>query len=190
MDTAGVDDYVRRVRAGDVSAYAGVVRETQDRLRSHLLFMCLHSADAVDDLAQEAYMHAYKNLHQYELGTNFFAWLKTIARYRARSHTRSEAARTERERRFADAALLESEAGSEPSDVECGRIEAMRTCLEKLMPQSRDLLAGRYVKDLDSQSLAQVCSMPASTVRVALMRIREQLRRCVQSKLSAEGVGA
>ena len=53
-------------------------------------------------------------------------------------------------------------------------------CLNKLSQKSKDLVLGRYQEELNSPSLAKKFAMSATAVRLALMRIRKQLKLCVE----------
>jgi DNA-directed RNA polymerase specialized sigma24 family protein len=44
----------------------------------------------------------------------------------------------------------------------------------------------RYTEDLASAAIAQMMEMSAEAVRVALHRIRAQLKKCISSKLAQE----
>jgi len=66
------------------------VREHQSRLRA---FIRALGADEVwvDDLAQEAFIVAYRRLDEFEPGTDFGKWLRSIARYLVANEHRKQA---------------------------------------------------------------------------------------------------
>jgi RNA polymerase sigma-70 factor (ECF subfamily) len=182
-----IDAWIEKVRQGDLDAYADVVRETQDRLRSYILWSC-PDPDAVDDLAQEVYIYAYRNLDKYQTGTNFLAWLKQAAHFRVLNRAQSVSARAHREESYFEELMLAAAARTEPPEGTDERIVFLRECLGKLSESSMDLIRGRYEKNLDANELAKLIKKSSAAIRVALLRIREQLRRCVESKISTEGV--
>ena len=64
---------------------------------------------------------------------------------------------------------------------------ALHTCLEKLARHARDVVQMRYFDSLDSLEIAQRLGSTAGAVRVILLRIRAQLRECVERQLGLEG---
>lgn len=189
MDSVRIDQYVEMLRNGEQTAVESIVRETQNRLRSFILFGCSGVGEVVDDIAQEVYIHALQNLEQYKTGTNFFAWLKIIARFKMKNYLRSEAARAAREERYTDALLMEAVIDRDISDEQCRRIEAMQTCVEKLPDESRELIKRRYSDRPDADPIGEGMEKSSSSVRTTLMRVRRQLRKCVQSKMSLAEAG-
>ena len=190
MDRDRIDESVRQVRAGALDAFSALVEETQDRLRSHILWVCPCSAEAVDDIAQEVYVHAYRNLDQYELGTDFWAWLKALARFRAMSYLRRATARVQREQKYADAAMLETFLNEEPADEQSAFLAAMRRCMEHLSEEARLLLGQFYGEEVSSEALGGRIGKTRGAVRVILLRIRGQLRKCVERRMQGAEVEA
>jgi RNA polymerase sigma-70 factor (ECF subfamily) len=64
-----------------------------------------------------------------------------------------------------------------------GRVPILRDCVEKLAPKSRKLVAGRYSDGWKAPDLADHLGMTPVAVRKALMRIREQLKQCVELQM-------
>jgi len=97
---------VERARAGSEEAFAGIVRIHQGRIRA-FLGRYLRDRDAVDDLAQEVFLAAYRSLSTFKGDSSLSIWLLGIARHRALAHLRSEARRRAREAGSLQAALSE-----------------------------------------------------------------------------------
>ena len=56
--------------------------------------------------------------------------------------------------------------------------------LEQLPEKSRSLIAGRYRDEWKASFLADQFQMTAAAVRLALMRIRRQLKTCIETRVS------
>jgi RNA polymerase sigma-70 factor, ECF subfamily len=157
------------------------VREHQAGLRAFIRALGADEA-WVDDLAQEVFIVAHRRLNQFEPGTDFGKWLRSIARFLAANERRKEARRS-RLLPFAvvDALLAhESESGeTRITDL----LPAMRDCVEELPPRSRDLLQRRYAENENATSLARGLRMNADTVRQQLLRIRLTVKECVERKV-------
>jgi RNA polymerase sigma-70 factor (ECF subfamily) len=74
----GDDDVVAAARAGDESAFAVLVERHRGELRVHCYRM-LGSFDESEDLVQETFLRAWKNLRGFEGRSSFRAWLYRIA---------------------------------------------------------------------------------------------------------------
>jgi len=61
---------------------------------------------------------------------------------------------------------------------------ALDHCLGLLVPEDRQLVARRYEDGLRIADIARQMSSNAATIRVQLFRIRQALRRCVETQLS------
>lgn len=186
QDSSQIDAMIEKVRNGDRDAYTEVVLATQDRLRAYIVWFC-PNADAADDIAQDVYLYAYRNLDKYRSGTSLMAWMKTIARFRVMNQVRSASAQAHREQRYFDEFIYEAAAREESPPSEGGRLDALRQCLRSLPEGSQQLLQYRYGANMDAESIAAKVRKSAVAVRVTLLRVREQLRNCVMTRMTTEG---
>ncbi len=158
------------------------VREHQAGLRAFIRALGADEA-WVDDLAQEVFILAYRRLNQFEPGTDFGKWLRSIARYLVANGRRKDA-RHSRLLPFAvmDALLAhESENAAETSISDL--LPAMRECVEQLPTRSRELLQRRYAGNENAATLARGLRMNADAVRQQLLRIRLAVKECVERKV-------
>jgi DNA-directed RNA polymerase specialized sigma24 family protein len=106
IDPEPVTEALKRAQKGDADAFGVVVSARQARLRSFIAGY-VPKAEWVDDLAQQAFVSAYQGLGGFQAGTDFYAWLKSIAY----NHLRAELERTNRRRRLEKEYLLDLSAG-------------------------------------------------------------------------------
>jgi RNA polymerase sigma-70 factor (ECF subfamily) len=186
MDSDAIEAHVKAACAGRPEAFREIVRLTQDRLRAFILHYCPWP-DAVDDVAQETYIHAYEHLREYAPGTHFLSWLRALARHRVLTHVRLVASQARRERRHADALAADRMAQADEAGPAVDRIDALRECLEKLPDRSRDMISRRYQRGESAREIGEALRVASNNVLVLLFRIRERLRLCVEQKLAAGG---
>jgi RNA polymerase sigma-70 factor, ECF subfamily len=161
-------------------AFARFVREHQAPLRGFLRMLGVR-ADSVDDLAQETFMVAFRELDRFDDREDFGTWLRGIARNLVRNEVRKSARRG----RIMDGELTEhlmAEAERDQADAKFEETDFhnLRDCLEKLPDKSRRLISARYGDEWKSSFLADQFQMSATAVRLALMRIRRQLKACIE----------
>lgn len=82
QNPADLERAILRVQAGDADAFSELVRAFEWLVRSWVATKCPPGGE-VDDVAQRTFIEAFKNIGRYEPGTDFRAWLLTIARYQA-----------------------------------------------------------------------------------------------------------
>src|SRR5207249_10160937 len=119
------------------------VREHQAGVRVFIRALGVDEA-WVDDLAQEAFIVAHRRLNEFEPGSDFGKWLRSIARYLVANERRKEARRS----RLLPFAVVDALLAPEPeSGVETRITEplpAMRDCVAELPPPIPDPLPRRH----------------------------------------------
>ena len=89
-------DLVEEIRAGHEGAYRVLVERYQRRVTAVLVGMVRNQEDATE-IAQEAFIKAYRNLHRFESRSSFYTWLYRIAVNAAIDFKRREAKRRQTE---------------------------------------------------------------------------------------------
>ncbi len=128
------------------------------------------------------------NLDDYEPGTRFYAWLKAIARNHLLADLevqKREARGRQRYLEFLLAAGCRDELARDHDAPDPTR--ALRACLDELPPGDRALIAERYESRRPVQAMARDAGRAAGALRVALFRVRQRLRRCVEGKMPETG---
>jgi RNA polymerase sigma-70 factor (ECF subfamily) len=158
----------------------------QRMLRAYLLALVRNGADA-DDLLQEVAVQILSAREPETDPARFGAWSRGVARnvvlHHWRSRQRSREAPSEQYLALVERAYAEADSVNEAWST---RHRALATCLERLGPGERELLALRYVEDLSSEVVAARTRRSPSGVRMALLRLRERLLRCVEQRLGEE----
>jgi RNA polymerase sigma-70 factor, ECF subfamily len=186
-ENARIDEAVELVRKGDSLAFEQLVRTFERPLRSWLAAVAAPGVD-VDELAQESFVAAYCRLNEYKAGTDFGAWLFTIARYKLLT----EATRL---RRIADynaryaLNLLERELErrrSEPPELAERRLECLRKCLAMLDEHLRSFIAWRYEEGIPLEEMASRSGRSVAAVKKQLGKIRHALQQCIGKHMAID----
>lgn len=162
--------------------FATLVKEHQVALRSFVRLLGVR-ADAVDDLAQETFLLAYHELDRFKEGEDFGKWLRGIARNLARNEIRKVARRCRIiDEELTQHLLIQSEEKSEESPFDQDDLSALKECIAHLSERNKNLISGRYKDDWNASVLAEKFKMTASAVRITLMRVRQQLKGCIEKR--------
>jgi RNA polymerase sigma factor (sigma-70 family) len=169
---------VGRAAAGDEHAYAQLVARHSALARRTAAM--LGAGDDAEDVVQEAFVKAYRQLGTFRGDSSFRSWLLTIVANETRNLHRS------RQRR---AGLLQraAAAGGHPDDrdyavdgaLSAERREELVAALKQLSPADRDVIVYRYLLDLSEAETAELLDRPKGTVKSrasrALAKLRTQL---------------
>lgn len=173
MSASDDQSAVERVLAGDVSAFEEIVRRWQGPLLNLAYRFCRDRGRA-EEMAQEAFLRAFRGLGQWRKDAAFSTWLFALATNLYRSELRRIPARTvsiDEVREPADPRA--SDGGLEDQD----RDAAVRRAVFALPAKYREALILFYFHDMDVPAAARSLSLPEGTFKARLFRGREILRR-------------
>jgi len=172
--------WVAAARDGDPEAFRSLVQTYQDRLFTFLLRMVRHHEEA-EDLAQEAFVRAWRHLASYDPRWAFRTWLFSIARHLALNALRRPRATIISIDSGGDEGrselALASPNGS-PADQAAIREQKRRLAraLEDLTPRAAMVFTLFYQEEMSIAEIAQTVGMSSGAVKVALHRVRETLK--------------
>ena len=174
---------VKRAAAGNQDAFEQLLTRYQAQVY-RLCFRMAGNADDAQDLTQEAFIKAWRNLPGFRFDCAFSTWL-----YRLTSNVCLDFLRAQR-RRQTVSLTMENEDGEEalfdlpdaaplPEEQVLAGDEHSRLnrALSLLEPQQRQLLALRVVNDLSYTEIAAALEIKEGTVKSRLSRAREALRK-------------
>ena len=155
---------------GDERAIRWVLHRYRDRvvrLASHVL----HNSREAEDVAQEAFVKAFRQIDQFRGESGFYAWLYRIVINLCLDRMRRKCVSSE----FPlDERTLPSQVVAHP-DME--KRMAVEQVLDSLSPPMRAALVLREVEGLEYAEIALVLNIPVGTVRSRLNTARDQFRR-------------
>ena len=166
---------VGRAKAGDVHAYAELVRAHQAAALRLAVVIGGSSIDA-DDAVQEAFVKAYGALDRFRAGAPFRSWLLQIVANEAKNRRRAAGRRARYELTIdpaSDGTALSPEAVV-IADEDDRRALAV---VAALPPRLRDVVACRYLAGMSETETAAVLGLPRGTVKSRGSRALARLRR-------------
>lgn len=171
--------------SGDDAAYGELVRRRQAQIRDLLRRLCRNPAQA-DDLAQQAFLQAWRRIRTLQAAGAFGSWLRKIAVTTWLQHLRARGSRPEGNAPAgpADSRNLDEpplaiadDPVHEPPVAE--RLDLDRA-LSQLAPDVRLCVVLAYAERMSHREIAQATGLPLGTVKSHITRgaarLREQLR--------------
>lgn len=163
---------VERVLSGEIAAFEGIVRRWQGPL-VNLAYRFCHDRGRAEEMAQEAFLRAYRALGQWRKDAVFSTWLFALATNLYRSELRRIPARTVPLEDIAEPVdARASDGGLEDHD----RDLAVRRAVGVLPAKYREALILFYFHDMDVATAARSLGLPEGTLKARLSRGREMLR--------------
>ena len=183
-----LDEIIQRIVAGDLDAFAEIIRVCQRPVRAWIVSRCPPGGDA-DDVAQQTFVAAFKRIDEYEVGTDFRAWLFTIARYQLMAQcTRLKRSADYHSRYVPHALSQEIDRRMEGVAEEPARLTLLRECLKQVEGDVRDVLDWRYARELPLAEIAERSSRSVGAIKKHLFVLRQKLHDCIEKKFAEEAV--
>lgn len=157
---------VRAAAAGDLDAFGELVRTYQEPLWRYLRHLVVDPALA-EDVAQEAFLKAFRGLDGFAFRSKFSTWLFAIARNAAIDALRRRDRRTEAHRVVAPA--------EEPAAPGPALRSEVAAAVGSLSDKLRDTLLLVEVVGLTHREAAAVLGIPEGTVKSRMYLARREL---------------
>jgi RNA polymerase sigma-70 factor (ECF subfamily) len=158
---------VRAAQRGSASGIEALFRLHWPRA-FRAAYLVVHDAAAAEDIAQEAFLAAIRNLDRFDRSRPFGPWLHRIAVNRAIDWTRVRQLRNESE--LVDGAADEPE---EPLD------RSLLAALAALPPEHRAVIVLRHLLGYTPGEIAELLGLPRGTVNSRLRRGLDSLKESV-----------
>jgi len=164
---------VRRVLAGEVDAFEGIVRRWQGPLVNLAYRFCRNRAGA-EEMAQEAFVMAFRKLDRWKESARFSTWLFALALNVYRSQMRRV-----RPPEVPLSTDREPEAKDNPAEeiLRSQSDEVVRRGVARLPAKYRDALILVYFEERSVKDAASMLGVPDGTIKARLHRGREMLRK-------------
>ena len=180
---------VVRVQKGDLRAFDLLVLKYQHKIFS-LIGRYVHDADEVQDVAQEAFIKAYRALPKFRGDSQFYTWLYRIAVNTAKNHLVSRSRRPPgSDVEVEDAEYYEG--GGALRDIEnpenalfgAELKQVVEAAIGDLPADLRTAVTLREFDGLSYEDIADIMDCPVGTVRSRIFRAREAIDSKVREQV-------
>ncbi|UJF27063.1 RNA polymerase sigma factor SigW [Planococcus sp. 107-1] len=178
-----VNKRIKKVLKGDQNAFAEIVELYQHQLYQ-ICYRMLNNKHEAEDIAQEAFMRAYVNLHTFDQQRKFSTWL-----YRIATNLCIDRIRKKKPDYHLDAEVRGTEGldmySSIASDDQLPEEELMRMEVQervqyeisRLPDKYRAAIVLKYIEELPLAEISEILDLPLGTVKTRIHRGREALRK-------------
>jgi RNA polymerase sigma-70 factor (ECF subfamily) len=194
--SAGEGDLVERAKAGDMEAFAELVRRYERRIYRMARQITQNDEDA-EDVLQESFLKAFEHLDSFQGQSKFYTWVTRIAvneslmKLRKRKSDRTvsldENIETDEEPIVREIAVWDDTPESKYSQEELRQI--LDRAIDSLKPIFRTVFILRDVEELSTEETAEMLGLSVAAVKSRLLRARLQLRERLTRVFKRKGDG-
>lgn len=181
VESAGQEqNWIEQSQVGDEGAFENLIRMHQ-RMIHGVTFRMSGSADDADDLAQETFVQAFRQISSFRGESKFSSWLCRVAINTCLSWRRSESRRKERQRIWAEESQVPDATGI--NDETSQRIYA---ALNQLTPQQRAAVTLTIYEGMNHAEAAKALGCAETTISWRLFTARRKLKQLLRAEINKE----
>ncbi|MEK6211634.1 MAG: RNA polymerase sigma factor RpoE [Pseudomonadota bacterium] len=173
---------VERAQRGDKHAFGLLVAKYQRKL-GRLLSRFIRDPAEVEDVAQEAFIKAYRALPSFRGDSAFYTWLYRIGINTAKNYLVAMRRRAPTTTEFDSEEAENFEDGDQLRDLNTPEAELMtrqiaatvNQSMEELPEELRTAITLREIEGMSYEDIANVMNCPIGTVRSRIFRARETI---------------
>ena len=178
-DSPGDTTLIRKCLNGEVQSYGALVDRYSARI-INLSYMMIGNRHDAEDIAQEAFIRAYRALQKFQQKAKFSSWLYQIALNLCKDYLKAKARGV---KSLDDEQLSVLEPGTKEQAARLVLAselsEQMRETIGKLPVPYRETFVLRHLQGMEYEEVSAITGVPADTVRVRAYRARELLREAL-----------
>ena len=171
---------VRRAKAGELGAFGALVEKYQYRILG-LVGRYVSDRAAAQDVAQESFIKAWRNIGNFRGDSQFYTWLYRIAVNTAKNYLAHKRRRPERTLPPGDeedptVENMQADLDTSEGVVQAEEIAAIvNEVLSELSENLRVAITLRELKGMSYEQIADIMKCPIGTVRSRIFRARETI---------------
>jgi len=178
--------YITKVINGDTNTFAYLVDNYKNMVFS-LAFKMTKNREEAEEISQDTFIKAYKNLEKFKGDSKFSTWLYRIAYHTGldniKKNKNSNTTFEINEVTFNQIQSVETILqGIERKE----RAKIMDVCLQKLPDEERSIIWMFYYDELSLKEIIEVTKLSQANVKVKLHRARKRLLKIVKKNVEPE----
>ncbi|OGI25904.1 MAG: hypothetical protein A3J76_05085 [Candidatus Moranbacteria bacterium RBG_13_45_13] len=167
----------------DQDFFSCLVDRYSEKLTRYIMRISASTREDAEDLLQEIFVKAYRNLNDFDLNLKFSSWIYRIAHNQVISHWRKTKTRPQVIKFEADEDFLKfiADEGDLALDTErkfAG--EEVRRMLGKLDNKYKEVLVLKFLEQKDYKEISDILRKPLGTVATLINRAKKHLRKIVE----------
>ncbi len=163
---------VQQTLSGNTSAFGYFVETYQDMAITVACRICGNRQDA-EDVVQESFVKAYRNLHSFRSESKFSSWLYRIVYNTAVTHTNAKIWISDSCEELTQINKESTDFDTETQIIATERSEVVQNVLDRMPKGNALLLTLYYMEDNSIKDIAKITGLNETNVKVKLFRARK-----------------
>lgn len=173
--------YIDKVLAGNLNAFSYLIDRHKDKA-FNLAFRICGNREEAEEIAQDAFLKAFRSLKDFRKKSSFSTWLYRIVYNTSISLVRARGLRVLSLEEFpADAVDFLSESKNEDEAIDNYRNSLVNFALQKLQEEERGLITLYYYDDLETDEIARITGIRKQNIKVRLFRARQKMADIIKT---------
>jgi RNA polymerase sigma-70 factor (ECF subfamily) len=174
------DEKLVTLAATDDRYFEILVERYEAKLQRYIMRFINCNVQDAQDIVQEVFINAYRNLNGFDTGLKFSSWLYRIAHNQAVSHVRRVAVRptvileAEKLEALASEINVENELHRKMDDT------LLREAVDRLDAKYKDVIVLRYFEEKNYEEISDILRKPSGSVSSLITRAKRLLLKEIQ----------
>jgi len=163
----------------NTEAYAFLVERYEEKLLRYIMRISTNTREDAEDVLQDVFLSAYKNLNDFDQDLKFSSWIYRITHNKVIGHFRKVTARPKTTTYEGDSQLLNILASEEDLARNLERkytAMEVRKLLDTLDEQYREVLILKFLEEKDYKEISDILEKPMGTVATLISRAKKQFK--------------
>ena len=179
------EELIVKIREKDPELYAEIIQRYQSKL-SHYLRKFIKDFDEIEDVLQDVFIKAYKNLYGFNPDRRFSSWIYRIAHNEAINHIKKYYNRGRISFDELEYEIIGEKMDlAERIDLKIDR-EKIGLAFNDLKLKYKEVILLYYFEDRSYEEISDILRMPVSTVGTYISRGKKQLKEILLKKYGRE----
>ena len=169
-------EHIKRVQSGDPGSFEPLIEKYRSFVFG-VIRSIIYDPASEEDLAQEAFIQAFKGISRFRYNSKFKTWLYRVTYNVCLNHLRKKKSSKMQDSEF-DLSSLTDKAPSPDRNHEKSEMKAvLGNVIKTLPPKYRSILHLYYYEDMHYEEISSITGMPLGTIKSHLFRAREKVRK-------------
>ncbi len=164
--------------------YGLLMERYEDKLMRYIMRISASSREDAEDILQDVFLSAYRNLNEFDQDLKFSSWIYRITHNKVISHYRKVSVRPKTTTYEGDNELLNILASDHDVEADLQKkydAKAIHDILEKMDERYREVLVLKFIEDKDYKEISDILQKPMGTVATLINRAKKQFRERLSS---------